>query len=142
MLVIRLMMVMVLLAGVAFGEGRNSEEMASAQNEQAGAYAAINLNDLRQHPERYDGQRVTLTAEIVSISANYGSLHLFDEQSRALINVTLDQVKRSTRRSLVQDPIYRIAVFGRVNLDRGQLVVRAEKVELVSTVFVASNDAR
>ena len=142
MLVIRLMMVMVLLAGVALGEGRNSEEMASAQNERAGGYAAINLNDLRRHPERYDGQRVTLTAEIVSISANYGSLHLFDEQSRALINVTLDQVKRSTRRSLVQDPIYRIAVFGRVNLDRGQLVVRAEKVELVSTVFVASNDAR
>jgi hypothetical protein len=136
------MMVVVLLAGVAFGEGRNNEEMASAQNERAGDYAAINLNDLRQHPERYDGQRVTLTAEIVSISANYGSLHLFDEQSRALINVTLDQVKRSTRRSLVQDPIYRIAVFGRVNLDRGQLVVRAEKVELVSTVFVASSDAR
>lgn len=132
MSVIRLLLVVVLLGG---GAGARELDMASALLPgglvHAADYAAIDPGELRRHPERYDGQRVKLTAEVVSVSVKYSVVHVFDGRSRALISVALDDLTQAARQSLVHDHVRRLAVFGRVGLDRGLWVVRAEKVEAV-----------
>lgn len=134
MSVIRLLLVVVLLGG---GAGARELDMVSAVSPgglvHSADYAAIDPGELRRHPERYDGQRVKLTAEVVSVSAKYSVVHVFDGKSRALISVALDDLNHATRESLVHDHVRRLAVFGRVGLDRGLWVVRAEKVEAVGS---------
>jgi hypothetical protein len=125
MSVIRLLLVVVLLGG-----GVGARELVAAPAQPVD-YAAVDPGELRRHPERYDGQRVKLTAEVVSISVKYSVVHVFDGRSRALISIALDDLNHTARESLVHDPVRRLAVFGRVGLDRGLWVVRAEKVEAV-----------
>ncbi|MBX3277883.1 MAG: hypothetical protein KF868_07775 [Acidobacteria bacterium] len=130
--VVRLLLALVLLGSGAGAQVREGDlAMPMGALIQIGEYATVDPGELRRHPERYDGQRVKLTAEVVSVSVKYSVVHVFDGRSRALISVALDDLNHATRQSLVHDHVRRLAVFGRVGLDRGLWVVRAEKVEAV-----------
>ena len=122
MLVVRFALVMLLLAGVVFGQTRGPETV----------YSETTLSEVNRHPDVFVGRRVALTGEIVSVSANYQSIHLFDGPSRSMINVSLGNLKKAERRALVLAPVRRLSVYGRLGLDQGQVVLRAEKVEPVS----------
>jgi len=92
-------------------------------------YREVNLSDVLRNPAGYSGQRVTLTAEILSLSANSKSIDLYDGLSRTMVSVSLASIKKAERRALLQAPVYRISVSGLVSLDRGQVVIEAERVE-------------
>jgi hypothetical protein len=91
-------------------------------------YQRLEANDLR-HPESYAGQLVEVTAEVVSISADAKALHLFDAQSKALIVVSLTQLKIQDRRALILSPIHRLSVCGRAEMRDGRVVIDADTVE-------------
>jgi hypothetical protein len=91
-------------------------------------YQRLEANDLR-HPESYTGQLVQVTAEVVSISADAKALHLFDAQSKALIVVSLTQLKSEERRGLILNPIHRLSVCGRAEMRDGRLVIDAHTVD-------------
>ena len=92
-------------------------------------YREVSLAEIRDNPTLFSGQRVTFTAEIFSLAADSRSLDLYDGKTRTLINVSLANIKKSERRALVQAPVHRISVSGKLNLDRGQVVLEAERVE-------------
>ncbi len=92
-------------------------------------YREVSLAEIRDNPHRFSGQRVTFTAEIFSLAADSRSLDLYDGASKAMINVSLVNIKKSERRALVQTPVHRISVSGKLNVDRGQVVLEAERVE-------------
>ncbi|MEP7271590.1 MAG: hypothetical protein ABI882_08790 [Acidobacteriota bacterium] len=100
-------------------------------------YREVTLQDITRNPVSFSGQRVTLTAEILSLSADSRSLDLYDELSRAVISVSLVNLKKSDRRALLHAPIHRVAVSGRINLERGQPLIEAERVEARSTERLA-----
>ena len=80
------------------------------------------------HPAEYQGRRVTVTAEIVSLNAQNRSLNVYDQHSRAQIGVSLEEVSKTQRRRIVTDPVHQVAVFGRVEMQNGQPVLKAEQV--------------
>ena len=123
MLVVRFALIMSLLSSVVFGQGPSPETV----------YPEITLSEVNRDPNGFVGRRVALTGEIVSVSANYESIHLFDGPSRAMISVSLDNLKKARRRALVLTPVRRLSVYGRLSLDRGHVVLMADRIEPVST---------
>jgi len=123
MLVVRFALMISLSAGVVFAQTRSPETV----------YSEISLSEVNRDPDGFVGKRVALTGEIVSVSANYESIHLFDGPSRAMINVSLDNLKKARRRTLVLTPVRRLSVYGRLSLDHGQVVLMADRIEPVST---------
>jgi hypothetical protein len=91
-------------------------------------YQRLEANDLR-HPASYQGQLVEVTAEVVSISADTKALHLFDAQSKALIVVSLAQLKSEQRRALILSPIHRLSVCGRAEIRDGRLEIDAHTID-------------
>ena len=92
-------------------------------------YREVSLSQIRDNPNLFSGQRVTFTAEIFSLAADSRSIDLYDGRSKTLISVSLVNIKKAERRALVQTAVHRISVSGKLNLDRGQVVLEAERVE-------------
>lgn len=101
-------------------------------------YREVSAFEVIQNPGVYSGQRVTLTAEILSLSADVRSLDLYDESSRTKISVSLVKLKKADRRALIQSPVHRLSVSGLLSLDGGQVVIQAERVEARLTDRVAT----
>jgi hypothetical protein len=114
----------------------------STQRSSEEGYRRLDLADLNNHPDRYRGRRVALTAEVISVNANCRSLQLFDATTKALIDVSLSRLRKSERRALIADPVHRVSVYGRVSAERGRYVVRAEKVEPLASEQFAQNFER
>ncbi len=131
MLSVRLFVVLVLLGG---GVCAQTSRVSSKPPQ----YREVSLTELIRNPDVYSGQRVTLTADILSLSANSRSLDLYDGLSRAMISVSLVNLKKSERRALMQTPVHRLSVSGWLNLERGQVVIQAERVEARLTERVAA----
>lgn len=127
MLIIRSLLIVMLLVGATLGQTQFTESDRARGN----VYTEVDLTEVMQYPDRFAGRRITLTAEVVSVSAKYQSLHLYDAQSRALIDVSLARLNKSIRHTLVRSPIHNISVRGRLNFSKGRIVVEAEKVEPV-----------
>lgn len=130
MFVIRLSLIVLLMAGVVFGQARNSVDQETG-------YTEVSLAQICKNPKDFAGHNVRLRAEVVSVAANGKSLHLFDGESGSLINVSLAGLKKSERRALILSAVHRVSVSGRLNLDLGRVVLDAEKVEPLSSVLVA-----
>lgn len=99
-------------------------------------YVQVFVAEVLRHPNDFQGRRVTLTAEIVSVNARQESLDIYDQHSRAQIGVSLAELSRLQRRRLVADPIRRVTVFGRVEVLNGRPHVKAEQVAPVEMVSV------
>ena len=132
MLVIRSLILASVMAVLTLGQGgiaeaqqpkRNLPSKPPGQN-----YVQVYVAELLRHPAEYQGRRVTVMAEVVSVNARSRSLHVYDQHSRAQIGVSLTDVSKSQRRRIVADPIHQVAVFGRVEMQDGRLLLKAEQV--------------
>ncbi|MFN0088374.1 MAG: hypothetical protein ACKVX9_23490 [Blastocatellia bacterium] len=88
-------------------------------------------------PAEFEGRRVSITAEVVSVGADYLSLDLFDSNSKALIVVSLELLSKSQRQALVAGPVTRAMVLGRFEMRKGRTILKAEKVSIIAPDVVA-----
>lgn len=132
MLVIRSLILASVLAVLTFGQGGVAEAQPAKRNLPSKSpsqnYVQVYVAELLRHPAEYQGRRVTVMAEVVSVNARSRSLHVYDQHSRAQIGVSLTNVSKSQRRRIVADPIHQVAVFGRVEVQDGHLLLKAEQV--------------
>ena len=127
LIIVRTFVLVCCLAVLALGQG-------SAAGKD---YAQLNWQDLVNYPADYEGRRVLITAEVVAVSADYKALDVFDARSKALIGVSLRQLSKAQRRALIVEPVRQVAVYGRVEIKRGQAVIKADKVTPVAVSLVA-----
>ena len=110
----------------------------SGQDREAGKdYAHVDLKDFVNHPADYLGRRVAVTAEVVSVSADYRAIDVFDSRSKALIGVSLTHLPKQLRRSLITEPVRRVSVYGRIQMKQGRAIIKADKVTPLESTVVA-----
>jgi hypothetical protein len=109
--------------GVAQSQKRSMPEKPANQN-----YVQVHVAELLQHPAEYEGRRVTVTAEVISVNARRRSLNVYDSHSRAQLGVSLAEVTKSQRRRLVAEPVRQVAVFGLFEIQDGKMLLKAEQV--------------
>lgn len=114
------------LAVVALGQGQPVNHN----------YEQVDLKDFVNRPADYVGRRVAITAEVVSVSADYRAIDVFDSKSKALIAVSLTQLPRQLRQTLVTEPVHRVSVYGRIEVKRGRAVIKADKVTPLEMTLV------
>ena len=124
---VRSFLLICFLAVVVAGQGREAGK----------DYAQVDLKDFVNRPADYLGRRVAVTAEVVSVSADYRAIDVFDSKSKALIGVSLTHLPKQLRQALILEPVRNVSVYGRVEMKRGRAVIKADKVTpLESTLMV------
>lgn len=111
--------------------------LAQGQPEKS-SYAEADLKEIANHSAEFEGRRVVITVEIISVNADQRTLNVFDNTSKTLAGVSLTQLTKSQRQSLITDPIHRVSVYGRVEVKNGHAVIKADQVMPLSTNLVAS----
>jgi hypothetical protein len=91
-------------------------------------YIQLDAAELLQRAGELEGRRVTLTAEIVSLNARRQTIDLYDEASHKMLAVSIAQLSRSQRKVLMNEPVNRVTVYGRVERRNGQLLLEAEQL--------------
>ena len=133
MFFIRTLLLVCCLAVLSLAQGR-----AADNNNSDTSYAPVELKEISNHPAELEGRRVAVTAEIISVSADRKGLVVFDNNTKTLANISLVQLAKSQRHSLIADPVHRVSVFGRVEVKNGRAVIKAEQVMPLATNLVAS----
>jgi hypothetical protein len=113
MIIVRLTVAVLLLVGLA---------AAST------VYEPIDTTNFGSRAGTYQGRLVAVTADVCAVNADGKSIQLFDPQSKALIDVTLTQLKRIERRALMLNPVRRVSVYGRAEMRNGRLIIDAHQV--------------
>jgi hypothetical protein len=119
-----------LLDAPTFGQTVAEPAQHTARPEQSKQlnYVQVEAAQLLQRPTTYQGRRVALTAEVVSLNARRRSLDLYDQQTRALIGVSLVELPKSQRRLLAAEPVSHVTVYGLAEMQNGRVVLKAEQV--------------
>jgi hypothetical protein len=99
-------------------------------------YQSIDTTNFASRAATYEGQLVAVTGQVCAINADGKSLRLFDKESKALIEVSLNHLSRSQRRELMMSGVGRVAVYGKAEVRDGKLIIDAHKVSLASTKSV------
>lgn len=115
------------LAGPFFAQG------AAVDN----GYAQVDLKEFANHSAELEGRRVMITAEIISVSADGRTLNVFDNGSKTLVGVSLAQLSKTQRQTLVGGPIHRVSVFGRVSMKNGRAIIKADQVMPLAGASIA-----
>ncbi len=92
------------------------------------SYYQLDVAELLQRATSLEGRRVTLTAEIVSLNARRQTIDLYDDASHKFIAVSIAQLPRNQRKTLHNEPVNRVTVFGRITRNNGQLLLEAEQL--------------
>jgi len=100
-------------------------------------YAPVDMKAFASNPAEFEGRRVVVTADIVSVGANARTVNVFDTHSKALVAVSLTHLSKSQRHALIAEPIIRVSVFGRVEMKNGRPVIKADQVMPLATNLVA-----
>ncbi|MBL8172444.1 MAG: hypothetical protein JNJ50_30235 [Acidobacteria bacterium] len=100
-------------------------------------YTPVEWKEFAAHAADFNGRRVVLTAEVVSVSADYKALDIFDARSKTLVHVSLEQLPKTQRHSLITAPIMHVSVFGLVETAQGQTTIKADKVTPVAATLIA-----
>ena len=127
MKLIGLILSIFLLAGFAAAHGR---------------YERIDTTDFVIRPADYHGRLVEVTADVIAISADAKSLQLFDSRSRMMITVTLTQIQKSQRRTLMNSPVRHLLVYGQAMVIRGRLTIEAHRVQALPLQTAANRQPR
>jgi len=94
-------------------------------------YDKINMADFCNNPEVFNGRSVEVSARVIAINAQSMSMELFDSESRTVIVVKLDQLRKSERSALFVNDVRRVGVSGRARTVAGRLTIDAEKVQIL-----------
>ncbi len=92
-------------------------------------YQKIDTTGFAANAAAFEGQFVAVSGKICAINADGKSVHLFDSETKALIEVDLSRLQKSQRRSLILNPVQQISVYGKAELKNGKLVIGAHRVE-------------
>ncbi len=112
---------------------------ALAQSKAAdNGYTPMELKNIADHSSELEGRRVAVTAEIVSVNADFRSMNVFDQTSKAVVAVSLEQLSKSQRQALIHEPVLRVSVFGRIEMKNHRAVIKADQVMPLATDLVAS----
>jgi hypothetical protein len=128
MFVFRILLLVCALSGFVMGQTGRVKD----------TYGQVDLKELISNPADYRGRLVTITADIISVNADYKSLDVFDSQSKALIGVSTTQLSKTQRQSLVTTPIHRVSISGRIGVKKGRVMIKAEKVTPLAVGLVAN----
>ncbi|MGH9843826.1 MAG: hypothetical protein ACREEM_34250 [Blastocatellia bacterium] len=118
---VRAFLVVCVLSSMALGQSH------VAKND----YARIELKDFAMRPADHQGRRVLVTADVVSISADFHSLNVFDTGSKSLVLVSIAQLSQSQRRMLINGPVTRVTVWGKIEMRKGRAMIKADRVSAV-----------
>ncbi len=111
--------------------------LAQSQTEKS-SYAEVDLKEVASRSAEFEGRKVAVTAEMVSVNADQRTLTVFDNTSKTLATVSLTQLTKSQRQTLITDPIHRVSVYGRVEVKNGRALIKADQVmPLAATNLVA-----
>lgn len=131
MFLVRTLILVCCLAVAALAQSQTPN--TSANN----SYAEIDLKEIANHAAEFVGRRVAITAEIVSVNADQRTLVVFDSTSKTLASVSLTQLTKSQRQTLIANPIHRVSVYGRVEVKNGRATIKADQVMPLTTNLVA-----
>lgn len=129
MLVIRTIILAGCLALVGLAQGRSTDN----------SYVQVELKDFVNRSADLVGRRVMITAEIISVSAKFHTIDVFDNGSKKMAVVSLAQLPKSQRQTLINEPIHRVSVFGRVEMKNGRTIIKADQVMPLTTNLMARN---
>jgi len=101
------------------------------------SYAQIDLKEFAAHPAEFEGRRIAVTADIVSVGADLRTVNIFDNESKALVGVSLGQLSKAQRQSLANEPVHRVSVYGRVEVKNGRAIIKADQVMPLATNLMA-----
>jgi len=124
---VRSFLLICVFAVIAVAQGRDTDK----------DYTQVDLMNFAHRPADYLGRRVAITADVISVSADYRAIDVFDSRSKAIIGVSLTQLSRQMREALVNEPVRRVSVYGRIEMKRGRVVIKAEKVTPLENPLVA-----
>jgi hypothetical protein len=105
---------------------KNSFRFALSMLLFAGLAVSVYAN---QADDYSDGRIVEVRAQVVAISADSKSLVLFDSPSKKMIDVRLNNLKKTDRNALIRGDVRRVQVTGRASLVDGRMVIDAQRIE-------------
>ena len=91
-------------------------------------YQRVDTTNFATRGAVYEGQLIAVTGRVCAVNADGKGVRLFDSETKALIEVDLNQLQRSQRRSLMLNPIHQISVYGRAEVKNGKLIIDAHRV--------------
>lgn len=129
MLLVRTLILVCCFAVVALAQGREADN----------GYAQIELKEVASRSAELEGRRVAIVADVVSVGADLRTMDIFDSRSKTLASVSLTQLSKSQRQTLISEPVHKVSVFGRVEMKNGRMVIKADQVMPLANNLVASN---
>jgi hypothetical protein len=136
MFVVRSLVLVCAMAALALGQTVAARAARPEQPKPQVNYVQVEAAALVSRPANFQGRRVTLTAEVISINARQRALDLFDAYSRSTIGVSIAELPKTQRRQLMAEPVRHVTVYGLVELQNGRPVLKAEQVMPVEIVMV------
>ena len=115
MTLIRLTLAIFLFAGVASA---------------GSSYERVDTADILNRADAYQGRLVEITGDICAVNADGKSIRLFDKQKRVMIDVSLNQFRKSERSALTLAVVKHVSVYGRAESKNGKLVIEAHQVHV------------
>lgn len=91
-------------------------------------YQQIDTTNFANNAAVFEGRLVAVTGRVCTVNADGKSVRLFDEESKALIEVSLVQMKRSQRRELMMTGVKQVAVYGKAEVKNGKLIINAHSI--------------
>ena len=134
MFLVRMLVLICCLTVPFSAQGKSADIATDVTNT---AYAQIDLKEVATRAVELEGRRVAITAEIISISADTRTLNVFDNDSKTLVGVSLAQLSKTQRQTLVSGPIHRVSIYGRVEMKNGRAIIKADQVMPLATNLVA-----
>jgi len=95
-----------------------------------GRYNKVNIADLRNQLDALECPMVEISARVIAVNANALSLEMFDSDSKTMIVVKLNQLRKSERNALMSSGVRNLTVAGRASKVGGRLIIDAQKVEV------------
>jgi len=92
------------------------------------SYESIDTTDFANRAASYQGRLVEVSGAVVAINADGKSIQIFDANTKALIEVSLLNLKKAQRNSLMMSPVRKISVHGKTEVRNGKLSIDAHKV--------------
>ena len=112
-------------SGIAPQQPTGPTQTATALDQ---SYYQLDVAELLRRATELEGRRVTLTAEIVSLNARRQTIDLYDDASHKLIAVSIANLSRAQRKGLLNQPVNRVTIYGRIERRNGQLLLEAEQL--------------
>jgi len=100
-------------------------------------YGVVDPAELAVNPVQYDGKLVEVMGEVVSIKADHSYMEVFDARTKVLIRVSLAKLTEGQRRVLINGPVHRVAVFGKMEVSGGRIGIVADSVLPQAATLIA-----